>query len=283
MKEKERLIIESAIKLFAVKGFSSTSVQEIATDCGISKGAFYLYFKSKDKLLESILEFYFDQLKLQMLSTENSGLPSKEKFIVQLTSTLDMISNHKDFIIMQSREQMIPLNETIKNMLFIKQMELQTFYKNGLEAIYGSDSIPYLWDLSQLLEGMLQSYIRFIIFDKELLSTKDIAEYIMNRMDSIAEGMTKDKPLISDEKMNQFLKKFNFCYPMPNTQSLITNIRGKINDLHDKESLHVSLDLIETEIKREQPRTPVIQGMLSNFSPHPKLKEELSKALEPFT
>ncbi len=47
MKEKERLIIEMAMKLFATKGVNATSVQEIVTACGISKGAFYLYFKSK--------------------------------------------------------------------------------------------------------------------------------------------------------------------------------------------------------------------------------------------
>ncbi|KMP45761.1 TetR family transcriptional regulator, partial [Bacillus cereus] len=55
MKEKERLIIESAMKLFATKGVNATSVQEIVTASGISKGAFYLYFKSKDELLLATL------------------------------------------------------------------------------------------------------------------------------------------------------------------------------------------------------------------------------------
>ncbi len=44
MKEKERLIIESAMKLFATKGVNATSVQEIVTASGISKGAFLLIF-----------------------------------------------------------------------------------------------------------------------------------------------------------------------------------------------------------------------------------------------
>ncbi|MCY8280477.1 TetR/AcrR family transcriptional regulator, partial [Bacillus inaquosorum] len=38
MKEKEKLIIETALKLFAQKGYNSTSVQEIAKECKISKG-----------------------------------------------------------------------------------------------------------------------------------------------------------------------------------------------------------------------------------------------------
>lgn len=61
MKEKERLIIEMAMKLFATKGMSATSVQEIVTACGISKGAFYLYFKSKDELLLATLRYYYEK------------------------------------------------------------------------------------------------------------------------------------------------------------------------------------------------------------------------------
>jgi len=62
MKEKEKRIIEASIKLFAKKGFNATSVQEIVDECNISKGAFYLHFKSKDALLLSILNFYYEKL-----------------------------------------------------------------------------------------------------------------------------------------------------------------------------------------------------------------------------
>ncbi|MEC1731358.1 TetR/AcrR family transcriptional regulator, partial [Bacillus atrophaeus] len=62
MKEKEKLIIEAAIKLFAQKGYKSTSVQEIADECKMSKGAFYIYFPSKEALLLSMLNYYYDKM-----------------------------------------------------------------------------------------------------------------------------------------------------------------------------------------------------------------------------
>lgn len=40
MTEKNKLIIENAIKLFSTNSISSTSIQDIATESGISKGAF---------------------------------------------------------------------------------------------------------------------------------------------------------------------------------------------------------------------------------------------------
>ncbi|MFD1903552.1 TetR/AcrR family transcriptional regulator [Paenibacillus rhizoplanae] len=58
MTRKEQ-IIKTAMQLFAVKGSSSTSMQEIAELCGISKGSLYLIFKSKEELERSIYIYCF--------------------------------------------------------------------------------------------------------------------------------------------------------------------------------------------------------------------------------
>ena len=60
------------MKLFATKGVNATSVQEIVTACGISKGAFYLYFKSKEELLLATLRYYYDKIQNKMMDIEKS-------------------------------------------------------------------------------------------------------------------------------------------------------------------------------------------------------------------
>ncbi len=55
-KTKER-IFESAVDLFAEKGFDATSMREIAESVGIKKASMYSHYKSKDKILEKILEY----------------------------------------------------------------------------------------------------------------------------------------------------------------------------------------------------------------------------------
>jgi AcrR family transcriptional regulator len=56
IREKSRQnIMEAATKLFAVKGFQGTSISEIATAAGISKGLMYNYFTSKEDLLDAII------------------------------------------------------------------------------------------------------------------------------------------------------------------------------------------------------------------------------------
>ncbi|MET8141793.1 TetR/AcrR family transcriptional regulator [Sphaerisporangium sp. NPDC005288] len=59
---RQRLIAE-ATRLFAEKGFESTSVQEVVAAAGVTKGAMYHYFTSKDDLLQ---EIYARVLRLQM-------------------------------------------------------------------------------------------------------------------------------------------------------------------------------------------------------------------------
>lgn len=53
--KKENEILDAAVELFILYGFDKTTVAEIAKDAGISKGAIYLHFKSKDELFENLL------------------------------------------------------------------------------------------------------------------------------------------------------------------------------------------------------------------------------------
>jgi AcrR family transcriptional regulator len=59
---RQRLLAE-ATRLFAERGFESTSVQEIVVAAGVTKGAMYHYFDSKDDLLH---EIYARVLRMQM-------------------------------------------------------------------------------------------------------------------------------------------------------------------------------------------------------------------------
>jgi len=48
-------LINSAIKIFAEKGFWKTKISDIVKEAGVAQGTFYLYFKSKDHCLKEIL------------------------------------------------------------------------------------------------------------------------------------------------------------------------------------------------------------------------------------
>lgn len=49
-------VIRAAVELFALKGYANTSVQDIVSAAGVTKGAMYHYFESKDDLLFGIYD-----------------------------------------------------------------------------------------------------------------------------------------------------------------------------------------------------------------------------------
>jgi len=74
----ERLLA-AALTLFAERGFEGASVQEVVATAGVTKGAMYHYFSSKDDLL---YEIYARVLRMQMERLEKVAakeLPVEER------------------------------------------------------------------------------------------------------------------------------------------------------------------------------------------------------------
>lgn len=94
-------LITAAAACFAEKGFSATSVREISSRAGISQGAMYTYFKSKDELIKAIVleeqnsaltahnascnGTYFDRLCTQVTSCiSDVGYPVTHKLWIEI-------------------------------------------------------------------------------------------------------------------------------------------------------------------------------------------------------
>ena len=54
--ERRNEILDAAGKLFATKGYDKCTVNDILDDVGIAKGTFYYYFKSKEEVLDAIID-----------------------------------------------------------------------------------------------------------------------------------------------------------------------------------------------------------------------------------
>jgi AcrR family transcriptional regulator len=55
LQERREEILDAAVEAFGRKGFSGTSVSDIARAAGIAKGTIYLYFGSKEEIFGAIL------------------------------------------------------------------------------------------------------------------------------------------------------------------------------------------------------------------------------------
>ena len=63
--ENKNKIIEVALKLIGEKGFDNVSVSTITKEAGVSKGAFYIHFESKEDLIVKQINLIYDDMKLE--------------------------------------------------------------------------------------------------------------------------------------------------------------------------------------------------------------------------
>ena len=73
--ETHAKILESAIKLFSNQGFNKASVDDICAEAGISKGAFYHHFKSKQELFLALLDGWLQAIDNAIEASKDMTAP----------------------------------------------------------------------------------------------------------------------------------------------------------------------------------------------------------------
>ena len=96
--ETRAQIIKSAIKLFFMHGYTAASVDGICKDAGVSKGAFYHHFESKQALFLALLDGW--------LTTIDNGIEASRKNTVP--ETFLQMANAFPYII-KSADQGLPM------------------------------------------------------------------------------------------------------------------------------------------------------------------------------
>ena len=89
--ETVNLILETAMKLFAEKGYEHTSIQDIINNLGgLSKGAIYHHFRSKEDILDAVTTKMSEQSNKMRFEIQNCpGLTGKEKLRKLLVESLN--------------------------------------------------------------------------------------------------------------------------------------------------------------------------------------------------
>lgn len=88
-------IVRASMKLFEERGFRETSIQDICDAVGVTKGAFYYYFTSKEELLMEIHQQYIDDLLSQEEKILNEELSASDQILGVMSLLMDSIRNNR--------------------------------------------------------------------------------------------------------------------------------------------------------------------------------------------
>ena len=96
--QRKTEIIAAAEKVFSAKGYDNSTMDDVAAEAELSKGAIYFYFKSKAEICLSILlkSLYEIRNAFQTIIAQNQN--GFEKFKSVCSSYLDFYDNHPNFL-----------------------------------------------------------------------------------------------------------------------------------------------------------------------------------------
>lgn len=103
MKAREK-ILKAADSLFGELGFDASSTREIAERCGVNKALIHYHFKSKDGLLECLLDDYYAKLGTTLQGVLTADTDVRERMLTLIDSYVDFLQENSNFARIVQRE-----------------------------------------------------------------------------------------------------------------------------------------------------------------------------------
>ncbi len=93
---RRKEILTAAVKVFARKGFAATRIDDIAAEAGMAKGSVYLYYDSRDALLEAAFEAYRAMSADIFDRAVNGPGPALERLAGLVHAVLDVLAARRE-------------------------------------------------------------------------------------------------------------------------------------------------------------------------------------------
>ena len=200
---KRDIILNSAIKVIAEKGYYSCRTLDISGDAGVAYGSLYQYFKSKENILLSIFRERWGFL-----------IEHVEKVNKTITDPVEKLKAIFDYIFVSYE-----FNPELMKVMIIDIPRVRQFYTKedrklynrffmGIEAIYkeGQDKGIFRSDVSPtiatfVIYGAVDATIRQYVYNPDFDNKKfPVAEASRQIMIYLNRGILTKKGIIQNEK-----------------------------------------------------------------------------------
>ena len=94
---QQKRIIEGAAQIFAEKGYGPTTIDQISQSLQLSKGAIYIYFKSKEDLFVAVLQSIYERRYTLLSTAYQIDDPLSVKFD-KILDRLGSLVNRDDYV-----------------------------------------------------------------------------------------------------------------------------------------------------------------------------------------
>ena len=164
--ETREKLLQTALELYTVKGYHSTTVDEIAKNAGLSTGIAYRYFKNKKDLLLAAISYGFTKIK------ELAGVQETDLFGTDLEHTLTAFEKiHTEYFAFHEELEGLRHSDSDVGKLYdeFTKTAIQNVYENLPEDIRKKpDSLEKLYIAIGIMENYCHTFMHKRLSDKQL-------------------------------------------------------------------------------------------------------------------
>ncbi len=180
---KKDAIIKSAIEKFSVKGYTHTSIEEIAEGADFGKGSIYHYFTCKEEILNEIVSKKTDELMTLMDSISISDIPPLSKLEKLIDTIMRFFHDNLEYFII-TIQHFIPFQSSPTLSPYSPYLKFQSFYEKQniilsnilRDAQLRNHIIPMdIQEMATILTGMINYSILYWIKNRP---SKDFVEWM---------------------------------------------------------------------------------------------------------
>lgn len=129
--ESRSAILSSALELFAKRGYSATTTDEIARSAGVSKGLIFSYFDTKEDILLTIFEEEIFRLIPDLDEKAGSHTP-RERFVSLITAVMNMLETEPLLVRLSLR---LNLDDAYRKLMRKKGKHFMDLYLSRLRKL----------------------------------------------------------------------------------------------------------------------------------------------------
>jgi TetR/AcrR family fatty acid metabolism transcriptional regulator len=96
--DKQRAILDAAIRVFAREGFHRCRVSDIAKEADVAYGLVYHYFRSKDEVLDTLFSERWSLLLEAIADVDKQEVPAREKLYAIASFIIDSYHHNPDLM-----------------------------------------------------------------------------------------------------------------------------------------------------------------------------------------
>ncbi len=145
-------IVQTALRLFASRGYDGTGISEILRESGCTRGVLYHYFSSKEELGYAVID---EEMRLIREQGAFSYLASNEHFVDRLLKLVDSLPNTLtletgDTVVTGLAPRMAIMHEGFRRRMLVAQRAFLEEFKKMVSRAVAEGQLRESVDPSQL-------------------------------------------------------------------------------------------------------------------------------------